>query len=628
MDFSRFQKLSPMVCAAGWVCCAPMVPAAGEAISGPLRVSLLNPRYFTNDTGKAVYLTGSHTWNNLKDGGNSDPPPAFDYNAYLDFLDGYNHNFIRLWTLDIPKVDCNSEGLSYVTHFPWPRTGPDPANDGKPKFDLSQFDESYFARLRERVIAARDRGIYVAVMLFEGYDLQFCLVSGNGHPFDAANNINGINPASSVFTLGNPAALEIQKTYVRKVVDTLNDLDNVLYEIANEAGGDSTAWQFEMINTVKSHQQTLPKQHPVGMTFQWQGGDNATLFSSAADWISPGGINPYGTNPPAATGSKVVISDSDHIYGVAPGGDYKWVWRSFTRGLNPIYMDPMTEDPVHLSPRRAMGHTLDYARRMDLINTVPRGDLASTAYCLANPGMEYLVYQPGSGPFTVNLSGVAGSFTAEWFNAAQGKAFKGAGVSGGAVRTFTPPFSDPAVLYLRSTALTPEPSTIVSIVAPGNGTVFHSPGATVPVTVEASDRYAEISKVEVFAGGGLLQTLTSPPYNMTWNVGAPGNQTLTALATTSLQTTASSEPVEIQIVSRPVIQLFSVTDGVAGFLLQGDLGYRYRVDVSPDLQDWSKLLETGVQSFPGIAGGAAIIVDPQSVSHRQRFYRAVEVSAP
>ncbi len=53
--------------------------AAGEPASGPLRLNPANPRYFTDGTGKAVYLTGSHTWTNFKDMGHSDPPPAFDY---------------------------------------------------------------------------------------------------------------------------------------------------------------------------------------------------------------------------------------------------------------------------------------------------------------------------------------------------------------------------------------------------------------------------------------------------------------------------------------------------------------------------------------------------------------------
>ena len=49
---------------------------------GLLRTHPTNPRYFTDGTinpdgsAKAVYLTGSHTWNNLVDMGQGDPPAA------------------------------------------------------------------------------------------------------------------------------------------------------------------------------------------------------------------------------------------------------------------------------------------------------------------------------------------------------------------------------------------------------------------------------------------------------------------------------------------------------------------------------------------------------------------------
>jgi hypothetical protein len=61
---------------------------------------------------------------------------------------------------------------------------------GKPRFDLNQFNERYFSRLRERAIAARERGIYVSLMLFGGY-VEISEWAGN--PFNSQNNINGID---------------------------------------------------------------------------------------------------------------------------------------------------------------------------------------------------------------------------------------------------------------------------------------------------------------------------------------------------------------------------------------------------------------------------------------------------
>src|SRR5574340_310497 len=68
---------------------------AANTVSGPLRPNPHNPRYFTDDSGKAIYLTGSHTWNNLKDKGTKDPPPAFDYTGYLNFLKQHTGRWIN-----------------------------------------------------------------------------------------------------------------------------------------------------------------------------------------------------------------------------------------------------------------------------------------------------------------------------------------------------------------------------------------------------------------------------------------------------------------------------------------------------------------------------------------------------
>jgi len=74
---------------------------AASPANGPLRVSQANPRYLADAGGKPVYLTGSHTWNNLQDMGETNPPPAFDFNGYLDFLERHHHNFIRLWRWEL-----------------------------------------------------------------------------------------------------------------------------------------------------------------------------------------------------------------------------------------------------------------------------------------------------------------------------------------------------------------------------------------------------------------------------------------------------------------------------------------------------------------------------------------------
>jgi hypothetical protein len=121
------------------------------------------------------------------------------------------------------------------------RPGPGLAADGGKKFDLDRLDPDYFARLEERIKMAAEAGIYVSVMLFEGWGVQFSPGAFENHPFHPANNINGINgdvdgdgKATEIHTIGNIRINAIQKAYAMHMVDVLNKYDNVLFEISNE----------------------------------------------------------------------------------------------------------------------------------------------------------------------------------------------------------------------------------------------------------------------------------------------------------------------------------------------------------------------------------------------------------
>lgn len=109
-------------------------------------------------------------------------------------------------------------------------------------------------------------------------------------------------------------------------------------------------------------------------------------------------------------------------------------------------------DPRWESTRKAMGHTLSMSRRVDLAAMVPRVDLASSGYCLADPGKEYLVYLPSGGMGTVDLSAADGSLVVEWVHPVEGAVTPGGTATGGSRRSFTAPFSGDAVLHLYRAA--------------------------------------------------------------------------------------------------------------------------------------------------------------------------------
>ena len=456
-----------------------------------------NPRYFTHDGYTAVYLTGSHTWANLQDIGLPGGRP-FPYLEYLDFMQSNNHNFMRLWMFEQPNRASWTRAPMTFDPLPWARPGPDLATDGLPKFDLDTFNEAYFVRMRQRIIQAGEYGIYCAVMLFQGWSLHKTSAEYGDpwpvHPFNLANNINGVDvpyPKAdddehpSLHSLLNPQVLSRQEAYVRKVIDTVNDLDNVLYEIINEGG--ATLWQYHMIDTIHEVERGKSKQHPVGMTHRISPKQfNSDLFDSHAEWISPAKepqdwlypgsayLEDYQNDPPVSDGRKVVINDTDHLWG--HGGNPHWVWKSFLRGLNPIFMDPWwplyIESDPKVTPwtfvggiskdqpdypdweptRRAMGDTRRYAGKMNLARMTPRPELASSRYCLANPGEEYLVYLPEGGAVTLNLRGSnrGDVFDVEWFLPRVNRTFPGAyPLPGSDYVTTATPFTGDAVLYLK-----------------------------------------------------------------------------------------------------------------------------------------------------------------------------------
>ena len=90
---------------------------APKTMTGPLIASSRNPRYFTGESGeragKAVYLTGSHIWNNLHDGmgpgaEGSVEPERFDYDRseeHTSELQSHVNLVCRL-LLEIGRASC------------------------------------------------------------------------------------------------------------------------------------------------------------------------------------------------------------------------------------------------------------------------------------------------------------------------------------------------------------------------------------------------------------------------------------------------------------------------------------------------------------------------------------------
>jgi Protein of unknown function (DUF4038)/Putative collagen-binding domain of a collagenase/Family of unknown function (DUF6298) len=466
-------------------------------INGPLRRSK-NPNYFEDASGTPLILCGSHTWNTLQDWGTNGTTRPLDFDAFVTFLKTHGHNFTLLWCTELPKFHGlptteTSPPDFTVSPFPWLRTGPGLATDGGSRFDLTKPDEAYFHRLRARAQALNRAGIYVGVYLFSGEFLLRFRCATDGYPFSGPNNINGVDdgyrggsPATAVssVTMTAPNAItHFQDAYVRKVIDTLNDLPNVLWIVSQESPIKSAWWNDHLISLVRDYEQGKRYQHPIGYGTLEHPTDSI-LYNSDADWVAPWAkISPEkscGTGKPSC---KVNINDSDHSYfgmwNDTPQVNRNYAWENFMTGNQVLFMDPylvhyprenrnLIHGPVSgigSEPdarwenfRNTLGDILRYSRKVNLANVTPRSTLCSTHYCLAetpSAGAEYLVYAPSGGSLTVDLSAMPNSrmLAVEWFNPATRKAISQRPIAAGSSsQSFTAPFSGDAVLYLVDTA--------------------------------------------------------------------------------------------------------------------------------------------------------------------------------
>jgi hypothetical protein len=423
--------------------------------AGMLSVHPDNSRWFADGSGRAIYLGGHQSFADLQDNSFNkefirNRERVLDWDKYVEFLKAHNFNYLRNWVIWSTGSGAMAP-LNNAIAYPMPYkrvAGHGKAKDGRNKFDLDQFDEAFFRRMRKRCEDLQQAGVYVSIMLFEVYGFLGGEPAGDppqtlwdGNVFNKANNINGIDvdydgngKGIEFFYTDDERVGRLQREYVKKVIDTLNHLDNVFYEIANELY--APRWQYEMIEFIKRCEKTKPKQHLVLMsaggrtrTGGWKQMGRDPVVNSPADCFAAAGSwqsrRFKKKNPPANNSGKPGIVDTDH--GAAGTSDAGYIWSALTRGYHLNLYDKPFESPDAEGPewqrvRRNVGKAVEYAGKLDLVNVGPRGDLASTGFCLAKPGYQYVVYQPGDGPITVSGLRAGTSYTYQVYDTTRGKA--------------------------------------------------------------------------------------------------------------------------------------------------------------------------------------------------------------
>ena len=178
---------------------------------------------------KRFCSTGSHTWNNLIDMGPNDPPATIDFGAYLTLVAAVRaqlHARLDLGTDDLgqytdeePEVaqrrpSCQSASL--VTNGT--RTGARRQAEVRPAAAQSRIPRTHTST----ACTGAEAGVYVSVMLFEGYGVQFQRDAWPNHPMNADNNIQGVDGDKNgdgkgieIHQLAKKRVTKIQEAYLR-----------------------------------------------------------------------------------------------------------------------------------------------------------------------------------------------------------------------------------------------------------------------------------------------------------------------------------------------------------------------------------------------------------------------------
>ena len=224
---------------------------------------------------------------------------SFDYAKYFDKLASYGVNMSRVWV------------VYHWTHdlLPWA---------GKWKsWDLQNYDEAFFLRLHDFVEYAQKRGIIVQVTFFDSCGIETeSPIRWNNSPYNKNNNKQSYcasNKDVDDLDGSPPVWEEVNKPLIKKVVDTLDGLDNVIYEVMNEPHDDFGKDDFlgAVINELYKH---LNAPGHTGSTIISLNGGSQSLKSSAK--VNLLSVHLAGGGPTSAAGnygntSKPIIVSND-----------------------------------------------------------------------------------------------------------------------------------------------------------------------------------------------------------------------------------------------------------------------------------------------------------------------------
>ncbi len=404
-----------------------IIPVTGQA-TAPIRIHPANQHYF-EFRGRPTIFLGL--------GGSVPSDLTFPITEPLDNMADHHINYGRIWHI-LPyavRAIVDTGGDPSIIVYPWKRTGSETAHDGLPKFDLEQWDETYWDRIHQVYSYAQQLGIILEIHLFDECGLE----TGAWwyHPFHPYNNINNVFPPGialdngvpEFYDITNTDLIDIQRRYVDKMLAELSQYDNVIIEIANEYtgglninGGNDPAvvadrWTWEELWIDYTEYYTNFLTAVSGIKTTWGDPSPPELYTDQY-YFDPNNnldivnyhFGSYALPPPEGNNRIDEIFGRDYEYNKPLNNDEtfgnydatqqrKSAWISFVNGGHiQNEADPMTEQDFDYYMQ-----INDFANSVGFVTMTPNDNLVTLVpsgvnyhFTLVNPGNEYVIYLMGS----------------------------------------------------------------------------------------------------------------------------------------------------------------------------------------------------------------------------------------
>jgi hypothetical protein len=442
-----------------------VAPAYGQAIA----IHPANPHYYLFHGQPTVLITSAEHYGAVI---NLD----FDYVAYLDALQAYGLNYTRIWPGAVLEMvgefyQGNTMGPKPArTIVPWARSNQPGYVYGGNKFDLDQWNPEFFARLKDFIVKAAERGIVVEICFFNSQYTHRWPLS----PLYYENNVQGVGKCDfkDAQTMKYPDLVQRESAYVSKITQEVNAYDNVILEICDEPSlytphAEAGPWVGHLLEVAHNTESTLPKKHliaqmvegPIGGPIDFSGSPLLSVIVGQYVWGGElnreqmGGMKgldfEYGYTKPMEM-NETSYYPFQYRTGDAVAASRVEAWEFMVGGgasFNHLNSRFTAEDPAGNTPDNAQVlsalrnlkgfiYSFDFVKmhadKSFVVSGVPEG-----AYCraISQPGEQYALYlhhseleeraeyyivKPGHYHDTLVLNLPAGSYKADWVDPASG----------------------------------------------------------------------------------------------------------------------------------------------------------------------------------------------------------------